>query len=203
MDENQVFGWDDTGYVAEDTSFEVLPEGEYDFEVRKVLLDRYKKRNSASNIPDNCPMAVVHVMCTKADDAGNTVSGMVFERLYLYSGGLGRISAFFKSIGLIPANMPANQPMPMSFKSMFDQAPTMTGRCKVTVRTYKDSGGKEQKSNNVRFLTPDVAKPTIPQAAAYQPQASAYQPAPAPAPAAQPVQQQWGGPGTQWGQQGF
>lgn len=162
--DDQVFGWDDTGRVAEDAQFDVLPEGEYDYEVRDVKFDRYNKRNEGSTIPNGCPMAVVHLWCTN-----EKVKGMAFERLYLYGGGLGRISSFFKSCGLIEADAPADDPMPASFKQMFDRSVTTTGRCKLTVRTYKDKDGNDQKSNNVRFHMPEP-KPR-PQA---QPQAGGW-----------------------------
>ena len=163
MADNQVFGWDDVGYVAEDSFSDFLPEGEYAFEVRDVKFDRYNKQNPASSIPDNCPMAVVQVYCTN-----DKAKGTVFERLYLYSGGLGRISTFFKSVGLIPADMSADEPMPASFKQMFDRSVTTTGRCKLTVRKYKDKDGKEQQSNNVRFHMPDKAPATPAPAQAQQ-----------------------------------
>lgn len=165
MADNQVFGWDDTGYVAEDTAFDVLPEGEYDFEVRDVKYDRYNKQNQASSIPDSCPFANVQIWCTN-----DKAKGMAFERLYLYSGGMGRISSFFKAIGLLPADVPANAPMPAPFKQMFDQAVTRTGRCKLTIRTYKGNNGTDQKSNNVRFLAPEPK----PQPVAQQPQQQAW-----------------------------
>lgn len=170
MADNEVFGWDDVGYVAEDNYSDVLPEGEYDFEVRDVKFDRYNKRNQASSIPDNCPMAVVQIYCTN-----DKAKGTVFERLYLYSGGLGRISTFFKAIELIPADMPADEPMPASFKQMFDRAITTTGHCKLTVRKYKDKDNKEQQSNNVRFTIPEPKRP-----------------APAPAPSQQQGWGNWG-----------
>lgn len=178
MADNDVFGWDDVGYVAEDSYSDVLPEGEYAFEVRDVKYDRYNKQNPASSIPNNCPMAVVQLYCTN-----DKAKGTVFERLYLYGGGLGRISSFFKAVGLIPADMSADEPLPASFKQMFDKSVTTTGRCKLTIRKYKDKDGKDQQSNNVRFSMPEQT-----------------QHAPTP-PSSQPQQQSWGGGnwGGNWG----
>jgi hypothetical protein len=185
MDEAVVYGWDDTGTTAEEVSFDALPEGEYDFEVRNVKTERYSRKNDQSRIPDGTPCANVQLYC-RNDKAGGTV----LDRLYLYSGGLGRITTFFKACGTIPADTPENAPMPASFKQLFDRSIGMTGRVKLTVRTYGKNN--ENKSNNVRYVLPEAR----PQQQYVQPQGYAAQPqyaAPAPAPA-QPVQQQsWGG----------
>lgn len=219
-DEMQMFGWDDIGVAAEEASFEALPEGEYTFEVRNIKTETYQKKNQQSNIPDGCKCANVQLYCT-----GEKAKGTVFEKLYLYTGGLGRITSFFKACGMLPADFAEGQQMPAGFKAMFDQSITRTGHCKVTVRTYKDKDGNDRKSNNVRFIMPEVgANPSYPtqaptppmqyQAPApnYQPSQTQYTPptppappqyqAPAPAqytpPAAQPPQQQQQGWGA-WG----
>jgi hypothetical protein len=184
MDENQVFGWDDIGVAADDVSFEALPEGEYDFEVRGVKNQRYEKKRAESKIPDGVPCANVQLYCRNEKAAGT-----VFDKLYLYGGGMGRVTTYFKACGLIPVDMPANAPLPASFKSMFDQSVTTTGRVKVTVREYTQDGQK-YKGNNVRYILPDAqaARPATYQ----QPQQQSFAPQP-PQPSYQPPQQQsWG-----------
>ena len=190
MDENQVYGWDDVGVAADDVSFEALPEGTYDFEVRDVKNQRYEKKRAESKIPNGTPYANVQLYCRNEKAAGT-----VFDKLYLYSGGMGRVTTYFKACGLIPVDTPASTPLPASFKAMFDQSVTMTGRVKITVREYTQDGQK-YKGNNVRYLLPDAQMQ--PQTSYQQPQAYT-----APQPSYQPQQQQqWGAqqpPQQSWG----
>jgi hypothetical protein len=209
-DEMQMFGWDDIGVAAEEASFEALPEGEYAFEVRNIKTETYQKKNQQSNIPDGCKCANVQLYCTN-----DKAKGTVFEKLYLYTSGLGRITSFFKACGMLPPDFAEGQQMPAGFKTMFDQSVTRTGRCKVTVRTYKDKDNNDRKSNNVRFIMPEVgvnpsyptqaptppvqyqapapqyATPTQPTPPQYQAPAAPAQYTP-PAPPQQPAQQGWG-----------
>ena len=155
-DENQLFGWDDVGTAAEEAAFEALPEGEYDFEVRSYKTERYQKKNQTSKIPDGCATANVTLYCRN-----DKAAGTIFERLYLYGGGLGRITTFLKSCGVLPADMPEGTPMPMGFKALLDQSVTTTGRCKITVRQYENNGEK-RKANNIRFLVPEAGAQAAP-----------------------------------------
>ena len=193
MDEQQVYGWDDVGVAADDVSFEALPEGEYDFEVRGVKNQRYEKKNAESKIPDGTPQANVQLYCRN-----DKAAGTVFDKLYLWSGGMGRITTYFKTVGLLPPDFQSGNPLPATFKQMFDKSVTMTGRVKITIRTYKQDG-KEYKSNNVRYLLDaQAARPATYQ----QPQQQSFAPQPpqqkswGAQPPQQPQQRSWGG---SWG----
>ena len=202
----EYYEWDDVGTAAESMDFDALPEGEYDFEVRNVRPERYEKKRSDAKVPNNCPTANVQLYCRNAN-----ASGTAFDRLYLYDGGMGRITDFLKCVGLISPEHEVGAPLPASFKQLFEQSIGATGRVKITVRTYKVDG-QERKANNVRYVVPKPgeARQTYAPPAAPQPTQTWQQPQPTTtpqgyatpqpttyqqpqaAPTQQPQQGQWG-----------
>lgn len=173
-------GWDDEGKVQEGGDYDVLPAGEYSYEVTDFKRERY---DGGKNMGP-CPVAVLQLKCINEQ-----ASGTVFTRLYLNSKVMFRISNFFKSAGLIPANAPEGSSMPMS---LFERAVGCIGQCKVKVRKYEYQGEKRE-SNDVDFIVPKVtaqpqAQPAPQQYTAqpqpqyqqpqYQPQPQQYQPMP-------------------------
>lgn len=227
MAEEVMYDWGDTGVVQDYADFEALPEGEYTFEVRGFKTERYeKKAGNTSNVPNGCAIAVMQLYCTN-----EKASGTFFERLYLFSGGMGKISHFFKVVGALPLDYPANTPMPKGFKQMFEDCVTRSGRAKITQRPYTTKDGQKRKGNNIKYILPEAGaaaqapmgyqQPTQP---AYQPQPTYQAPVPQPQqpaqqtwtppmqpmqpmqpqPPAQPQEQTWGAPpaGVPWGQQG-
>jgi hypothetical protein len=80
--------------VASKDSFELLPDGEYDFEVKKLEKDSYTA-TPTSKIP-SCPVAIVHIQATAPDGKTNYFR----ERLYLYDDNKWRLLQFFTCLGL-------------------------------------------------------------------------------------------------------
>lgn len=190
-------GWDDEGQVTEGQDFEVLPAGEYKYEVVNFKRERY---GGGKNMCA-CNVAVLQLKCEN-----DKASGTVFARLYLNTKVMFRITNFFKSAGLVDPRAAEGAPMPMS---LFDSSVGCTGRCKIKVRKYKGNDGKEYESNDVDFIVPKVnaAQTAYPQQQpqAYQPPQSAYsttpavvvqqqqsQPQPQQQQPQQPQQQSWG-----------
>lgn len=179
----EALGWEGEGQVTESKDFEVLPEGEYDFEVTNLKRERH---GGSANIGP-CPVAVLQLKCK-----GQLASGTVFERLYLNTKVLWKISNFFKCVGIIAADTPEGTRMPMS---LFDQVIGCTGRCKIKPSKYTKDG-KEYDSNDVDFIVPKATQQAPattyqPQQTAYQPQQTATPPYAQPQPPAQ-GQQGWG-----------
>lgn len=143
QDRGQAFGWDDEATV-EDSSYEVLPEGTYDYEV--TGFDRGRYEGSANMAP--CPMAKVRIRCT--DTEGTTASGTGFVNFYLNSKTLWKITAFLKSTGILDPETPEGQTYPLSLFSK-DNAMGTTGRCKVKV-TQSKRDGKTYDNNEFTFL---------------------------------------------------
>ena len=179
QDKGMALGWDDEGQAADD-SFELLPEGEYDFEVTNFKRERF----DGSDTMAPCPQAALQLKCR-----GQKATGTVFERIKLNTKMMWQITAFFKSCGLIPADTPEGASISMS---LFGQSIGCTGRCKITQRSYKTGKGEERTVNNVTFLAPEQKQPQPQQTSYQQPQQQyqqpqQYQP--------QPQQQSWGGQG--------
>lgn len=171
------FDWDDNAQVT-DNQFELLPEGEYDYEVVGFKRERF----GGSQKMNACPVAVLQLRCTNAE-----AQGTGFCRLFLNSKVLWRITSFFKSCGLIPAGTPEGTSFPMS---LFEQVVGCTGKVKVTV-TKSESNGRTYENNEFQFVVPkDTATPAP--ATTYAPP---QQPQQLYQPPQQPQQRSWGGQG--------
>lgn len=157
QDKGQALGWEDESTV-QDNGFEILPEGEYAYEVVSLKRERF----DGSAKMNACPVAALQLRC--AD--GNGVIRTGFCRLFLNSKVLWRITEFFKSCGLVAPDAPEGTSMPMS---LFDQVIGCTGYVKVTVST-SERDGKTYENNDYKFLKP-TPKPMPPQA---QPQQQSW-----------------------------
>lgn len=162
QDKGMALGWDDEGEVSED-SYEVLPAGDYHFEVVNFKRERF----DGSDTMAPCPQAAIQLKCTNG-----TRSGTVFERIKLNTKMMWQISAFFKACGLIPADTPEGARVSMS---LFQQCVGCTGECKVTVRNYK-SNGQDREANNIKFLVPKPGSQPPQQQMTYQPPQVVQQP---------------------------
>jgi hypothetical protein len=139
-DKGQALGWDDEGQVQE-SSYDVLPEGEYTYEVVNFKREHF----GGSAKMSACPVAALQLKCTNVEN-GMTVTG--FCRLYLNSKVQWRISNFFKSCGLLDPNAAEGASMPMS---LFGQVVGCTGRVKVKV-TKSTNNGKTYENNDFNFV---------------------------------------------------
>jgi len=159
QDLGKAFDWDDDAEV-QGSQFELLPDGEYDYEIVGFKRERFP--GSAKMAA--CPVAVLQLRCTNAQ-----ASGTGFCRLFLNSKVVWRITAFFKSCGLMRPDTPEGTRFPMT---LFEQVIGCTGRVKVTI-TKSESNGRTYENNEFTFVVPKVG---------------------AQAPR-QPQQQSWGGQG--------
>ena len=111
-------------------NFELLPDGEYNIEIKKLEKDSYTA-SPTSKIP-SCPMAIVHIQATNGEK-----TNYFRERLYLYEDNRWRLLQFFTCIGLRKhgdgkTNMPWNK------------VEGCTGRAKLGHRTSKKDGNDYQ-----------------------------------------------------------
>jgi hypothetical protein len=154
QDKGQALGWDDEGQV-QDSQFELVPEGEYDYEVTNFKRERF----DGSDKMAACPVAALQLKCTNVE-TGLVATG--FCRLFLNSKVQWRIAAFFKSCGLIDPNAAEGARMPMS---LFDGAVGCTGRVKVKI-TKSKRGDRTYENNDFNFVIPN--RSTQPQQPAQQ-----------------------------------
>lgn len=77
------------------SDFELLPDGEYHFTVKKLEKDRFTAKPE-SKIP-SCPMAIVHLLVKTADGKH---ANYFRENLYLYDENKWKLLQFFTCIGL-------------------------------------------------------------------------------------------------------
>lgn len=128
--------WDE-GIELTQGSFEVLPEGEYEFTVVKFE----RQRHAGSDKLPSCPKAVLTL-----DMKGAEGRGQVTHNLFLHTKTQGLLSAFFVSIG--QGNVGDK------IKLDWGKVPGATGRAKVTIRKFTKKDGSEGESNDVTFLPP-------------------------------------------------
>lgn len=133
------FGWNDV--IENDSSFVVLPEGEYDFTVEKFERGRHE---GSAKIPP-CPKAILTLRVT-----GEAGSASIETSLFLHSAMEWKLCQFFTCIGL----RKHGEQMRMDW----NRVQGARGRCKVTVRTYTKKDGGEGKANQIDdFLEPQAA----------------------------------------------
>ena len=148
-------GWYDE--IQQESSFILLPEGDYRFTVEKF--DRARHAGSA-NIPP-CNKAIVQFRVFSPD--GSSV--LLQENLFLHTKMEWKLSEFFASIGMKQKGQAAQ----MNWLQVCGKS----GVCHVKIRTYdkKDGSGKGQ-SNQIDKLYPSYDQPQIAQSAPQQPYAA-------------------------------
>lgn len=133
----RAFGWDDT--VQNDSTFEVLPEGDYNFTVK--AFERAYHDGSAKLSP--CNKAIMKIEVTDGERTST-----LDHNLYLHSKTEGLICAFFNAVGMRKHGQP--------FKMDFPGAVGKTGRCKVGIRKWTGNNGQTMESNQItRFYEPE------------------------------------------------
>ncbi len=130
--------WEDE-IQNEESPFQLLPAGEYTFQVERFE----RARHSGSEKVPPCNKAVL-TLAVK----GPGGSGSVQASLFLYSRFEWKLCRFFTAIG---------QRRPGEAVRMNWQAvPGATGRCKLGVRRWTGSDGREHSGNEVvEFLPPE------------------------------------------------
>jgi hypothetical protein len=132
--------WDDP--IQNDSTFVLLPEGDYDFEV--VEFERARHAGSEKLPP--CNKAIIHIKVNGKD--GSTI---IKHNLFLHSTTEGMLCAFFTAIGQRKHGEKAN----MNWNAIIGSK----GRAKVGIRKYTNDKGQELEFNEIkRFYDPTENK---------------------------------------------
>lgn len=129
--ENEFLSWEGS-FIAEESSFMLLPVGEYDFLIKNMERKYY---DGAGSIPNGAPYAEVHLECT-----GPNGSSLVKDKLFLMKSWQWKLTQFFTSIGQAPIT---GQP----FTPNWSQVIGSKGRLKIKINTSNNDPDK--KFNNV------------------------------------------------------
>lgn len=145
------FNWDDE--ILEESSFVILPEGDYSFTV-----DSFNRgRHSGSAKLPACNKAELEI--TVDDGKGNR--GTIFHNLFLHTKCEGLLSAFFISIG----QKKHGEPLKMNWSAVIGAK----GRCKVGINTYTGKDGNQKQNNQItRFYEPTAPNTTPSQTTNFQ-----------------------------------
>jgi len=126
-------GWDDE-IEKESPDFVTVPEGDYDFRIIGFERSRYTPGPGAKLPP--CNMAVLNVEIVNSLGICN-----IQHRLYLHTRMEGRLSEFFASIG--------QKKKGERVRMNWNMVPGATGRCRVTIRNYKNKDGEDRQTNQI------------------------------------------------------
>lgn len=167
--DNEFLSWDGS-FVAEESQFTTLKDGDYPFEVTKIERKMYD--GNSQKIPNGAPYAEVSLRFNGGEQGNTTVT----ERLYLLKSLAWKLTEFFGSIGQAPV---VGQP----FKPNWNVVVGSHGVATLTIHKYTSRDGQERSNNQVKkFKKGGQAPQQAPQQQIPQQQApQGYQ---------QPVQQQ-------------
>lgn len=132
MSDNREFSWDDE-ILDEGSSFEPLPEGNYDFTVAKVE----RARSSGEGKLPPCNMAKVTFTVWGTDNSRD-----IIENFILHSSMEWRLSQLFLSVGM----KKHGEPLRMNWTAIIGK----TGKCKVVVKKFNKRDGTEGTSNEIK-----------------------------------------------------
>ncbi len=133
--------WDSE--ISAESSFVLLPEGEYPFTV--ISFER-KYHNGSEKLPA-CPKAELKIEI----DGGENGKSFVTHNLFVSRKTEGLLCEFFTAIGM----KKHGEPVRMNWQAV----PGASGRCKIGVRTYNGNEYNEIK----KFLKPEEKPATAPQ----------------------------------------
>lgn len=143
---DEAMGWSDRAEVVDSSNFTLLTPGEYHYRVIKFERQRYD--GGAKMGP--CPMAVLTLAVGNAAGEHSDVQ----VRLFLNRKVMFRLTEFFKSCGLIAADLPEGS----SYEMPWDRVVGAMGKCVVKNRQWTGSDGKVRDGNEVdRFVVPEHA----------------------------------------------
>lgn len=132
------YDWDDE--ILKDSDFTLIPEGDYTFTV--AAFDRARHEGSDKLPP--CNKAIITLRIALPDGSTQELK----HNLFLHSKCEGLLSAFFTAIG----QKKKGEPLRMNWGAVIGA----TGRCKVSVRTWKGKNGEDMQSNDIKkFYAPD------------------------------------------------
>lgn len=132
MEQNKALNWDDE--ITQESTFTLLPEGEYDFKVVNFERAWY---DGSDKIPP-CNKAIITIKVETPQGEAE-----LKENLFLTTKTEGLLSAFFGSIGL----KKKGEPLRMNWGKVIGS----TGRAKVGTREFNGNTYNQVK----RWLSPD------------------------------------------------
>ena len=134
------FDWNDT--IENDSSFVLLPAGDYDFTVTKFERARHQPGPNSKLPP--CNKAVLTLEVTDGQQRTS-----VTHNLFLHSRCEGMLCEFFTAIG----QRKHGEPLRMDWSKVLGAR----GRCKVGVRDWIGRDGQTMQSNEIkRFYEPSA-----------------------------------------------
>lgn len=134
--------WGDS--IEKDSEFTLLKEGDYNFSVETFE----RARHPGSEKLPPCPKAIISIHIDSPE--GSTT---IKHNLFLHTKCEGMLSAFFESIGQKKKGERINMD--------WNRVPGSTGRCKVTIRNYKNKDGEDRQSNQISRFYPKEDKPAF------------------------------------------
>lgn len=136
------YGWSDK-ITAEESSFEVWPEGEYNFIVKDFERGRVKNGKFAG-----CNQAVYTLHIT--NEEGRSIDKQYY--IPLDDSLKWKATQFFRAIGMLEAKDGEE------FAPAWDKCLGCKGRCELTVREYVktqgDNAGKKAETNDIARVMP-------------------------------------------------
>ncbi len=144
--EDGALSWDSE--IEKESSFELLPEGTYDFTVTNLERDRYDGGEKLSA----CPMAIL-TLNVKNQETGET--GEIDNiRLFLHTKTESILSAFFLAIG--------QKKEGEKLKPNWGAVIGAKGSCEVEINKYTSSkNGKEYQNNQIKSWIAKTAKQSV------------------------------------------
>lgn len=143
MNNERELNWDDE--ILEESSFTLLPEGDYDFTVKSFKRGRHP---GSAKLPA-CNKAELEI--TVDDGKGNI--GTIFHNLFLHTKCEGILSAFFIAIG----QKKHGEPLRMNWNAVIGAK----GKCKVAIDKWTGNDGTEKQNNKiVKFYEPSATPQT-------------------------------------------
>ena len=139
INEGRALGWEDG--VEQESSYVLLPKGDYDFMVINIERGYF---NGSEKMPA-CNMATVHIKIT---DPASGQDVIIYHRIYLNTKVEWKLSEFFIALGL------KKHGEPVSLRA-FGQITGRRGRCKIDHREYNG-----QTFNDIKKFYDPAEQPT-------------------------------------------
>ncbi|MBO1142452.1 hypothetical protein P7D43_22495 [Enterococcus avium] len=139
-EENEFLGWGDS-FIAEESTYTLLPVGEYGFKV--IGFERKIYDGNSTKIQNGTPYAEIEMEFTGAE--GTT---KVFDRLYMVKKWQWKLTQFFTGIGQAPV---IGQPFSPNWGAVVGSQ----GRAKLLINKYTKKDGSPGENNQIdEYLAP-------------------------------------------------
>lgn len=130
-------GWEDE--IEHESSFVLVPEGDYDFEILRFERGRHQ---GSAKLPA-CNKAILTIKVSNGKDEAE-----LSHNLFLHSKTEGLLCAFFSALGL----RKHGEKCKMNWNAVIGGK----GRCKIEVNKYTNDKGEERTNNRItKFYDPE------------------------------------------------